>query len=336
MLEDNIRRQFGPWSVLCSNHRLSMTELEITDLLAFAKRWQVDGQMAFSEQCPTYVQNNFGMASIILRFDYIMQNDRVRVYEIEERPALAIGMWANPDVKFGLLNTFADLSEYSGRPVKVLVSTGRKDNTDDWMLQDISKQSLFAELHPTVPCSCNNALYYVRSHRTEDYVWPIADRSITTIRSEGSKSYGQDLGLWSYVSSVAELDFDNRFVLKPLAGSRSEEVVFWSPEKDLRGRSTRSKIEAFFERNPMGGYLQEMIMPESHDFLAENYRLLRRSYVTYSPLRLEWQVIGGLWLATNNIKIHGTPEAITGVIVNSDYTQDGQAKSAPPFLKLIL
>ncbi len=326
------RKQFGPWSVLCSEQSLVMTGAEKARLLELAKVWQSDCQSSFSEDTPTYVQNYFGLAGLIIRFDYTIRNSEVKVYEIEERPAIAIGMWSNPDVNAGVRQMFDELEQYSGRKVKVLISKARKENTDDWMLPEVSGRKILTELHSETPCKCSNNLYYVRSHRTEEYLWQLGPQSVTTIKAEGSKSYGEELGLWSRVSSPSELDFNTAFVLKPMAGSRAEEIIFFSPDKSMRGRSTRTKVERFFERNPGGGYLQELIMPETAVFLPETYGLLRRSYLTYSPFQREWKILGGVWLATDNIKIHGTPDALTGVIINSDYANEGQIDSAPTSL----
>lgn len=313
------RKQFGPWSILRHNISLVMSPQETEGLLNLARCWQNCAQDSFLETQQTFAQRNFGLAGMVIRFDYIMRDDVVMVYEIEERPALAVGMWVNPDIKSGVVNIFSELEQYSGKPVKVLVSNNRKENTDDWMLPELSNTTISVEHHEDSPCKCHDALYYVRSHRTEEIYWPLADRSITTIKSEGTKSYGLSMGLWDKVNDPSQLDFESKFALKPLAGSRCEDIVFWSPDKNLRGRSTRTKVEKFFENNPLGGYVQELIMPEATDFLPEQFRLLRRSYLSYSPLTLDWKVLGGVWIGTDNIKIHGTADSVTGVIRNPNY-----------------
>ena len=313
------RKQFGPWSILRHNTSLVMDSNEINGLIDFACRWQNSAQDSFVEVEQTYLQKNFGLSGVVIRLDYIVRDDKIRVYEIEERPALAVGMWINPDVRSGVVDIFSELEQYSGKRLKVLVSNLRKENTDDWMLPEITDSRISVEHYETLPCSCERTLYFVRSHRSEDSYWSLADRAISTIKSEGTKSYGLNMGLWSKVNNVSELDFSKEFALKPLAGSRCEEILFWSPGKTLRGRSTRTKVENFFEKNSLGGYVQELIMPESADFLPEDYRLLRRSYLSYSPLTLTWKVLGGVWIGTDNIKIHGTRDSFSGVIINPNY-----------------
>ncbi len=313
------RRQFGPWSILRHNASLVMDSNEINGLIDFACRWQNFAQDSFVEVEQTYLQKNFGLSGVMIRLDYIMRDDRVMVYEIEERPALAVGMWTNPDVKSGIIQTFFELEQYSGKKVKVLVSNLRKENTDDWVLPELTDSRICVEHHEKSPCECADSLYYVRSHRTEESYWNLAGNAISTIKSEGIKSYGLNMGLWHKVTDAAQLDFDSKFALKPLAGSRCEEILFWSPDKSLRGRSTKTKLQSFFEKNPLGGYVQELIMPESADFLPEDYRLLRRSYLSYSPLTLNWKVLGGVWIGTDNIKIHGTRDSFSGVIINPNY-----------------
>ena len=313
------RMQFGPWSILRHNVPLIMSSVEVKSLLNFAIKWQRLAQGSFLEERQTYVQSNFGLSSIVIRYDYTVINGKINIYEIEERPALAVGMWSNPDIKSGIVNIFSELEQYSGKQVKVLVSNQRKENTDDWLLPELTNNLISVEHHQNSPCNCDNALYYVRSHRTEKDYWSLADRSVSTIKSEGNKSYGLRLGLWNKVDNFNELDFEKEFALKPLSGSRCEEILFWSPNKNLRGRSTRTKIENFFNHNDLGGYVQELIIPESTDFLPENFRLLRRTYLTYSPLTLNWKVLGGVWIGADNIKIHGSSKSFSGVILNPNY-----------------
>lgn len=262
----------------------------------FLRKW-----MNYFPEEPTWVQSNYGVPSIIVRLDCVVEDDTLYVYEIEERPA-GIG------IAFCLNDEFRSRLSYLQEiwpPLKSLVSSNRKESDDFLWIPMISKEE----------AEKRDCLLLIRAEPFEEDFHIFQKRSVSTLISKGDKAYGERIKLWKIVSNY---DFDDLpwltgFCLKPKKGSKCRGVHIWNPQlKNKRvGVSTRSQIlKALIIHEEM--YLQKYIPPmiEMHNGnkLLKAYRV----YFGYDPILGRYECLGGIWIARPNLRIHGASDAVMG------------------------
>jgi hypothetical protein len=300
----------GPWNVYSHAKTICMEKTEIDVLKNMAKYWA----HIFPRERNTLALEELNVPSVLIRFDYIVNEDGVHVFEIEDRPmglyhcASIINETLGPEIKrvFDLIRNKID------RKISVFVSPSRIHNSDDLIHQYCGTKiydehfSSLDEIHP------HHALI-VRSLREEESYWRLESKSLSTVSMEGWKGYGTRLGLWENING--EPDFNSSFVIKPEFGCRGENVYLFTPKtKSADGFSTRTKILNVI-RDGKVQYIQPYHKPEKHDFLGEKYHMIRRVYFGWNPIVNEYDCLGGMWMARTSVKVHGASDAISGAIV---------------------
>ncbi|MFA6252470.1 MAG: hypothetical protein WCX74_03660 [Candidatus Paceibacterota bacterium] len=247
---------------------------------------------------PTWIFNTHGVHSILIRLDCIVdQNEKLRIYEVEERPCGA-----------GIVSTFNPVFEQKLRQVKktwpsfeAVISHRRKYTDDlDWI----------------PPYGGNGSLVLVRAEPEEGEFHCFQPHSVSTIVNEGNKQYGVGMGLWASVTPETFSEngvWKNPFCLKPSHGSKCQNLEIWHPEKKFKsgyGISSRKRILETIEREGEM-YLQDFIEPMRVDGGYMIYRI----YFGYNMEERRYEYIGGCYNIRPSFKIHGATDSIFGPVV---------------------
>ncbi len=254
-----------------------------------------------ANQCAGYfpkenslVQKEFGVPSLIVRFDCTVSDRGIYVYEFEDRPrGVGIACCYVP----GFHERLSELS--SMWPTFGYLDSGARKAGDDclWL------EAYNATKHQGVLV------------RGEPHEFPeLEPMSISTTRFEGNKEYGIDMGWWRKGSSEADIDWGQDFVIKPLVGCMSRGILVWTPTLGRApGTSTKTKITNAIRNMFDGFYIQPFHPPM--DF-GGGYRGIFRLFLGFSPLAQGYKYLGGLWMSRPNgqLIIHGTSESMTGIV----------------------
>ncbi|MDD4409966.1 MAG: hypothetical protein PHW52_04945 [Candidatus Pacebacteria bacterium] len=255
----------------------------------------------------TWVENNYGVPSIIIRLDCTVdEKGGLHVYEVEDRPS---GIGATSRFNISFKEKLDDLRSVWPR-FESIVSPHR-DYCDD------------CEWLP--PYNGNGSLVLIRSEPYEKDFHSFQRRSVSTVLTKGNKSYGVPMGLWRKIYPNELEDLENRiwekcFALKPLQGSKCNNVMIWHPEhrkyrkmfKDGSGTTTRQRIiQTLHELKEM--YIQDYIPPMLIHYQGEK-RMIYRIFFGYDPRINKYQYIGGFSNVRPSLKIHGATNTLFGSI----------------------
>ena len=285
------------WEITHSRDSLELTERHVRQLTDTAQEW--------AELFPgrTWVQSEYGVPSLIIRPDCTVDEDgNLRFYEVEERPA-GIGVTSHLNPRFA--ERLNDVRR-SWPDFKAVVSEERESYDDD----------LWLEVSPLSEVVDSEELVLVRAEPTEAAFHQLESRSVSSIQHKGDKHYGVALGWWSKVRAeeFEELPWDGEgFTLKPLQGSKTRDVYIWSPKR-FRGTVTRTKIRKVLEeRGEM--FCQPLHRPiETGDPTYPH--MIYRIFMGFNPETRQFEVMGGLWMARNNYKVHGARDSVLGPLVS--------------------
>ena len=258
------------------------------------QRWQE----AFPRE-KTFVQENFGVPSLLVRIDCVVSNtEDIGVYEIEERPAgVGITLLNNAQFKERFLRLKNIWPAF-----KAVVSSKRSHKGDDYLwLERVSLEQAVED----------KTLVMVRAEPKEKEFYSLQSQSVSTIACKGLKSYGLALSFWTLIASGQKLPWQDGFCLKPLQGSKLRDVRIWDPEG--YGESTKQEILETLE-NQKTMYLQPLIPPMRWDINGREYDGVYRVFFGFDPKTQSWVPLGGMWNARPApcFKIHGTSETIEG------------------------
>lgn len=302
--------RIGGWETQVTDYKIEIPEETVREALDLIEKWT----KIFPNE-PTWVQTELGVPSLIIRIDGVVQSS-LAVYEIEERPA-GIGISSLINRQF---RTRLKEIEKEWPPFEVLISPRREKIGDDYLWRPVRVVSFedLKKIKEETKALIQETKVLIRAEPFEEEFWHFASNSVSTIRTEGRKDYGEVLGLWRKVSDPNELPWEEGFVLKPLQGSKCKDIEIWPPPelKKLPGTSTKSRIERRLRENGVM-YLQSFFMPmETPPEFREKYRwMIFRVFFGFQPEKKEWTALGGLWNARSSIKIHGASDAIFGPLL---------------------
>lgn len=252
----------------------------------------------------SWVQKEFSVPSLIVRLDCVVHQDKVFLFEVEERPA-GIGVTAKLNATFS--QKLFDL-QTEWPEINSLVSPRRTTSDDCLWLETVSLEEV----------KKSDKLLFIRAEPEETVFHALLERSVSTLLTKGDKSYGERMGLWKEVNKndFSHLPWERGFCLKPLKSSKCQGIEIWSPDfrkKKIGGLSTKTRIEKTL--NQYGRmYLQEFISPmvdPDEKKLAMAYRV----FFGYKPSLGSYVFLGGLWNARPNLKIHGAQDTLMGPII---------------------
>ncbi len=251
----------------------------------------------------TFVQREFGIPSLIVRLDCVVDsNERLFIYEVEDEPG-GIGISNVINQQFNGLLKRCERDE-NWPTFAVIISPDWK-NSDDFLWNKVIEseawilpQKVWVKAHP----------HDVRFHHLEEY-------SVTTLKRKGDKSYGERMGLWKSIK-IKDFEFlpwSEGFVLKPLVGYGAHNLEIWVGEgqKKLWGASTKSRIQKRLEEQKEM-FVQKFVFPVNQGL--PEFSILR-PFFAYSPTCNDWICLGGYWVSRQNIRVHGSTDALCGPLV---------------------
>lgn len=288
--------QVGSWDVsFVDDPAVIFPRWAVAEGLGILNLWQ---QLFPTED--TWVRRTLGIPSLIVRLDCVIDSGRLHIYEIEERPA-GIGITSHINPQFHSL--FSELIR-SWPQVSVLVSP-KRTGSDDYMWA------------PTLDIdSHDQQVIIVRAEPDEAEFHRLEPFSASSLRHKGSKVYGVGLGWWESVRSGDTLPWDRGFVVKPTQGSKCRGIEIWLPKplcEQYKGGSTRARVERTLAAQG------EMFLQPFHPPMRVNGNLnmemAMRVFFGYSPETQDWVCLGGTWNARQNVRIHGSSDAVFGPVV---------------------
>jgi len=298
----------GEWNIKYSHETIVFPENYTQEAISLLARWAE----AFPEE-DTWVRNELGVPSLLVRMDLTIHDNKLRVFEVEERPA-GIGATSliNPEFREHLLRLKKEWPEIG----VVISSDPRRRGSDDHLWTEVVD-----------PNKDLNKLLLIRAEPDEVDFHHLESRSISSLKRKGDKSYGEKLGLWRLVLSPDELPWDTAFVVKPKQGSKTRGMGIWVPrqkydrlqmagKKTIPGTHTRTKIERLVaEASQKGGlYCQEFYPPMESGLGTVAPWMIDRVFFGFNPSTGKWECMGGLWNARPTLIIHGADDAIFGPV----------------------
>lgn len=291
----------NPWRVQALDRSLPVPHAVTEQCLELLGKWQ----KVFPKE-DTFAEQQFEVPSLLVRFDCVYHEAiGLGVYEIEDRPAgVGITLVVNQQFKALFNQLRSEWPEFS-----VVVSPLRLLQGGDDHLW--AKEISFEEAKGSA------GLLWVRAEPWELVFHELAPRSVSTIKTEGLKSYGVPLGLWSNIdnkeveSGIVQLPWDQGFCIKPLQGSKTQNVFIWDPKVQL----FHGKERALAHVKSLGrAHLQRFIPPMPLKIGDMQYNVIYRIFFGWSPKRKEWIPLGGEWDArpAPHSLIHGALDAVTG------------------------
>lgn len=303
----------GTYVVNHTNHTLEMPEWAIEQMLDMLRVWHTH----FHIGQPTWVSEHFGLPTLLMRFDCVVRDGTVQVFELEERPE-GLGLTAllhNEVAHTRFMDRLREIvEEWQSEcgPIIFLESPRRERPSDDvFIAERLGVSHIIGAPKP------NGVLYYVRADRTDDEYFQYAHRSISTIADEGSKQYGVGMRLWGErPATIDDLPWGTGFALKRSQCSRSDGT--WIYHHSHRGHGvpkTESRAKRELGDNGLFGtyaFCQNWIEPETLEQLPAS-RLMRRCFFGFSPVNMAWIPLGGCWLARRKtVRMHGASDALCG------------------------
>ncbi len=290
-----------------TDHAISVPKQATEQMLEILAKWEE----AFPYE-ETYAARTYGVPSLIVRFDGSLTPDgQFNAYEVQSGCGW-IGYAGVVNATFrGILD---DFTKNRWPPFRLLGPTQPPSNPDEeFWLDRIGLQEAVA----------SDTLLWLRYGQ-----WQIPSevrdaliaRSLKPVRTHNTKRYGVQLGWWKPVvwhesSHGAALPWHEAFVLKPLSGHGSTDIMLWKPN-DRTGRATRTQIVHTLQKHGKM-YLQRFIPPMSINLDRDRYNVILRPFFGYNPQEKKWTPMHGVWTGRPypNIRIHGASDAISGPLM---------------------
>lgn len=156
--------------------------------------------------------------------------------------------------------------------------------------------------------------YWVRTNlRRGSLAETLEKVSLVPISSDGDKSYLLRLGLATMVNKDTPLDWNKSFVVKPLIGARMEGVEIYIPSREVKGMvgvSTKSRVLRSMDTNQT--IIQDFIPPLEEEIKGIKGWTIWRLY--FGWLDGKYKFVGGLWNWRPNIRVHGSSDAVFGLL----------------------
>lgn len=255
----------------------------------------------------TWVEREYRVPTIIARLDFtIAEGGKIRVYEIDDRPAgIGVTCTTNPEFKRRLARLRRQWPSFYS-----VISPTRPVDDVHWV-----------KTVPLEEAKNSTSLILVRARPEEEAFHSLAPRSVSTIAHEGRKEYGVQLGLWKHLSDPDLLPWEEGFVLKP-NGTRSRDVLIWPgnearktlSRKPRRALPTSSQIQGKVHRYLSAGatlYIQPYHPPMR---TPEGLPMIYRFFFGFNPTQNAYVPLGGIYNAMqdSSLLVHGTDKAAFG------------------------
>ena len=287
----------------------------IDQIMPYIDKWQ-----AVFPYEPTWIYENHGIPSPIIRVDCIIINGKVFILEVEDRPqgfGVAYRHHQNlyhmimnclcqfQESNKGIVNHFLTLFGFSKSSINFVQSETRFGD-DHLVFKQVSLKKALR----------SHGLIIPRCRPTEIEYHSLRSKSLFPISTEGDKAYGIDLGIYLDVADYQKLDLAQVIVYKPAVGTRTREIKFCFPDGDSRKELADSQhlISEKKLAKKKHGFVQQYVEPATcPDADYPDHYSIDRLYFTY--INGKYEYAGGYWFATPGILVHGTDGCITGNIL---------------------
>lgn len=319
--------QLGEWSINLGPEITAGPESRVKEFLTETLANYRDAYRPTPGTEHAYYQMH-GVSSPIVRVDMPLPTGGVTpdqgIFEVEARPAgLGISAMAFPDLN----QYFQGANEQvltGGHKVAVKVLPYARAAMHD----SITEKALFAESigapiygpgELTEPEE--GTLYYVYGDSAEagDDVAAFERQSLFPVRDDGNKDYLITMGLAEAASPALiaqKLAGGETFAMKPRRGMWAQDCYIKTAsgkEGKINGRDTASKIQGAVDADPDAYLVQPLHMPGKIDLGLEKPLLgMARVFALHNQETGNFDVVGGVYVARSNIKLHGTSDAVTG------------------------
>lgn len=294
-----VAADLGEWRILATDRERGFPREHLKRAFEVIGQWE----KAFPRE-DNWINRAHGLPSPIIKLDATIVDGELKVYEVEDRPAgMGYSGLINPDLR----RDFADVV-FTWPDFRVVVSPQRLGNDDHLWAQRAEPDW--------------DGLVLVRAEPSESDFHHLQRRSISTLLTEGNKSYGEKMGLWRKVTSPDEIDFDSGFVVKPQQGSKGQGVFVSLPKGYMKehgidagknGVATAGKIRGVIETSAVnGGVFIQPFYPPMETGISTHPWAVNRLFFGYDMQDRQWRYVGGTWNARNNLKIHGASDTLTG------------------------
>lgn len=291
-----------------TEHSISLPPEATEQMLKLLTTWQ-----SLRPLEDTYVSRTHKVSTLWARLDGIWDSASglFRIYEIQAGSAwLGYTSIVNPEFKKNL-----DMLLSESWPHFRLLIHEQKLAQDEllWLRSvDVSEALATDALLRIRPAT----YAYLKRTQGEDACRSVRTRAVSTLRGH-EKSYDMALGLWNAVTfrdtdSGERLPWNSPFVLKPVRGFGSKDIMLWKP-KERAGSATRSQIvRALHEHESM--FLQEYIQPDTLIVNGLRHNVIHRPFFGYDTRHKKWIPMHGVWTArpAPNLRIHGASDAVSG------------------------
>jgi hypothetical protein len=293
-----------------TNHEISIPRSATNQMLDIVKRWQ----KVYPDEA-TYAKRMYGIPSIIVRFDGILNIEGgFDSYELQSGCGW-IGYAALANTAFREIRD--DFIKNKWPPFDLLAPPQPLFNPDEllWLKRIDMDEALASEGLLWVRYTLGHMQHLQPEERER-----IVSRSMKPVGTQNSKRYGTYLNWWKEVmwdpkSRGASLPWEEAFVLKPNQTFGSKDIMLWTPQ-ERRGRATRTQIEEVLERRGTM-FLQPFIHPMRVDIDGREYNVILRPFFGYDPQKKQWVPMHGVWTGrpAPNLRIHGASDAISGPLM---------------------
>lgn len=307
-MQDVQLRQFGEWPMRISQQKELFPVRAVRQAQNFLESWST-----VFPHGNTWVGKEFGVPSLIVRFDCIVDtNGDLRIYELEDRPC-GIGIGG---VLFPHFKESVESVKNTWPAFRWVRAVNRPTDDEYWSGPGLTLE----EAHAT------DTLLLVRTRPDHPGVESLESRAISTVRFEGCKAYGEKLGLWTRAnrlsSSGADTDSFAGFphescVIKPIQGTRGFKVGFYlvGDEDHVRfGNRCKSMSPKDLQRRIRKDgsvFCQPLIPPMERDHVP-GMGMIYRIYFGFDCSAREYVPLGGVWMANKGLLVHGSPDTVTG------------------------
>lgn len=310
--------EIGKWNIRVGKKEMVSVSV-IRELELFLnEKWK--GVVLEEIQNPWWSVSKLGIPSPLIRVDMSPTHEpnqvKNSIYEVEVRPG-GLGVF---------LSLSAEKIELWKEIFKTCSCRGfinfQSSIQDDRVVTDI----LGIPYYDGIPERMKIPYWLRTDKRNNNQLNKLEKNSLVPIALDGDKSYLVKLDMAKIINGERDLDFSQPFVIKPLIGARMEGVEIHIPStlqkeigingQSVVGASTKSRISRKIEEGK-SYLLQKFIPPQKKIFNEEIGWIIWRLFFGWYQGKYEF--VGGLWTWRPNIRVHGTNDAIFGVMKEENF-----------------
>ncbi|MBN9397657.1 hypothetical protein J0I05_00355 [Candidatus Saccharibacteria bacterium] len=282
---------------------------------------------------PTYVQNELGLPSLVVRTDCTIIDGKIVPYEMEDSPSgqgitdkihRGIG---GVGIRDAILNHYLD---QVGQTPLVIVSGARGHGTDD---DQVFGRSDYLFNTNNQPVETDRLVIVKAIPGDEGSRRPymnLQSRALMPLVSEGDKTYLRRLGLMKSTRAASDLlvdDQGNRAsqVVKAQIGSMAMGVSIYLSNADKKRFTSASTVSASRLERDMHSYVDQMggalVQPFYPPVAIENPEGRKNAILRVFSLlsrengEIKADVIGGCYVARPELIVHGASNAVSGAVI---------------------